>query len=185
MQIEIKRFLFFHINQLPVIFKGEKMNIKFSDQELYLDENSIFLAGPTLRDSSFSKSWRKNACKILEELGFDGTVYIPEFYTESVFKDGDYIRQTKWEWDCLNIAGAIVFWVPRRMEDMPALTTNIEFGRYMSEKADQIILGYPNNAEKMRYMDLYYREKTGRIPSENMKSTLKEAVQLLKKRYKN
>ena len=54
---------------------------KFSDSPILLDKNkkSIFLAGPTLRNETFDKSWRKKACEILEQNGFDGIVYIPEF----------------------------------------------------------------------------------------------------------
>lgn len=155
------------------------MNIKFADQELYLDENSIFLAGPTRRNSPFDISWRKEACDILENLGFDGTVYIPELLQEDKFDNEDYSKQTKWEWACLEVAGAILFWVPRNMKDMPALTTNIEFGRYMAERPDHVVLGYPSCAEKMQYLDLYYREKTGRIPAGTLEDTLKEALERL------
>lgn len=156
------------------------MNIKFSDQELYLDTNSIFLAGPTMRNSSFSKSWRKRACMILEKFNFDGTVYVPEYYNEREFENDDYINQTKWEWDCLDAAGVIVFWVPRRMADMPALTTNIEFGRYITKKKDSVILGYPKYAEKMKYMDFLYRTETGRVAEATLENTLKCALVQLK-----
>lgn len=152
------------------------MNIRFSDQELYLDTNSIFLAGPTMRNSTFSKSWRKKACMILEELKFDGTVYVPEYYSDKEFEDDAYINQTKWEWECLDIADVIVFWVPRQMKDMPALTTNIEFGRYLTKKKDSVILGYPRYAEKMKYMDLLYRTETGRIPETTLGGTLRKAL---------
>lgn len=152
------------------------MNIRFSDQKLFLDMNSIFLAGPTMRNSSFLKSWRLKACDILEELKFNGTVYVPEFYTDRNFGDNDYINQTKWEWACLDAAGVIVFWVPRQMKDMPALTTNIEFGRYLTKKKDSVILGYPKYAEKMKYMDLLYRTETGRVAETTLENTLRAAV---------
>lgn len=158
------------------------MNIRFSDQELYLDTNSIFLAGPTMRNSTFSKSWRKKACTILERFDFDGTVYVPEYYSNKEFEDDAYINQTKWEWECLDIAGIIVFWVARQMREMPALTTNIEFGRYITKKRDSVILGYPRYAEKMKYMDLLYTAETGREPFHTLEATLHAAVNDMKYR---
>lgn len=48
------------------------MIINFSDEPINLDnKKKIFLAGPTLRNSSFNNSWRKEACEILENIGFD------------------------------------------------------------------------------------------------------------------
>ncbi|WP_097005321.1 nucleoside 2-deoxyribosyltransferase domain-containing protein [Lacrimispora amygdalina] len=155
------------------------MIIKFSDQELYFNKNSIFLAGPTLRDSSFYYSWRKKACEILEQLGFTGTVYVPEFCEERKFREDDYIKQTKWEWACLDVAGVIAFWVPRCMENLPGLTTNIEFGIYIAKKADRLVLGHPEDAEKMKYMNLLYKEKTGRTSANTIEETLKEAMYYL------
>lgn len=50
----------------------------YSDQEVLKGEKSIFLAGPTPRENN-DVSWRVEACKILEDNGFDGIVYIPEY----------------------------------------------------------------------------------------------------------
>lgn len=57
------------------------MYLNFSDMPIKIDKTkkSIFLAGPTLRNDSFNNSWRKIACEILDNLKFDGIVYIPEF----------------------------------------------------------------------------------------------------------
>jgi hypothetical protein len=53
------------------------MTISYYDQEVIEGEKSIFLAGPTPRTPGII-SWRKEACEILEELGFNGIVYVPE-----------------------------------------------------------------------------------------------------------
>ena len=53
------------------------MKINYSDQEVIKNEKSIFLAEPTPRSLDV-ETWRKEAIKILKDLGFDGVVYVPE-----------------------------------------------------------------------------------------------------------
>ena len=53
------------------------MQINYSDEKVLKGEKSIFLAGPTPRSLDV-ETWRKEAIRILEELGFDGIVYVPE-----------------------------------------------------------------------------------------------------------
>lgn len=66
--------------------KANKMQIVYA-QEKYPHEltlsKSIFIAGPTPRDES-TKSWRPEAIKYLEDIGYDGTVYIPEARDELI-----------------------------------------------------------------------------------------------------
>lgn len=134
---------------------------------------SIFLAGPTPRDES-GKPWRQEAEKILEELGFDGAVYIPE--PRDGKWHGEYDAQVEWEELCLNQADCIVFWVPRELKTMPAFTTNIEWGRW--ESSGKIVLGYPKDAEKMSYMKSYANKLN--IPtSDSLKDTLKSAIDFI------
>src|SRR6185437_2708590 len=105
------------------------MKVNYSNQSPVKDVYSIFLAGPTPRKEEVP-SWRPDALKVLESLGFQGTVYIPEH--EGRTKEGyDYLTQVEWEYECLEGAGVICFWVPRKTPDMPAFTTNVEFGRYV------------------------------------------------------
>ncbi|MCC5612176.1 nucleoside 2-deoxyribosyltransferase domain-containing protein [Nostoc sp. CHAB 5834] len=112
-------------------------------------ETSIFLAGPTPRDKQ-TPSWRPEAVHILKELGFQGKVFLPE--TESgVFPPDSYDKQIQWEWEALNQATVVIFWVPRKLKDMPAFTTNTEFGLLAS--SSKLLLGFPPEAEKMRYLD--------------------------------
>ncbi|MBR2704808.1 MAG: nucleoside 2-deoxyribosyltransferase domain-containing protein [Clostridia bacterium] len=147
------------------------MEVNYSNQNLILTGNSIFLAGPTPRDEAVH-SWRPQAVKLLREIGFDGVVYVPEYSTEQVFQDyerqikHDYERQVEWEWNALDIAGAILFWVPRNLRDMPAFTTNVEFGYWVRE--DRAFYGRPNNAELVRYLDSLYQRHHGdrQIPSD-------------------
>lgn len=108
---------------------------------------SIFLAGPSPRDVAHL-NWRPEALKLLEELGYDGVVFVP------LPENGDwrhgYDAQVAWERKYLDVADQIVFWVPRDMRALPALTTNVEFGAYYD--SGRAVLGYPEGAPHMNYL---------------------------------
>lgn len=117
-------------------------------------EKSIFLAGPTPRSEKVD-TWRPEALSVLERLGFDGTVYVPE--SADWAKHDRYEDQIDWEWDGLDAARVIVFWVPRDLEldedgemKMPAFTTNVEFG--LTAMGGKCMLGYPADAPKTKYL---------------------------------
>lgn len=148
------------------------MKVNFSDEKVILTTNSIFLAGPTLRNSTFDKSWRKEAVEILERLGFDGVVYIPE-YGKGVFDEAKREEQALWERKALACAGAIVFWVPRELKTKPAFTTNVEFGTYMQMKPLNVSLGYPEDACKMWYLKWLYNYE---LPEAQVFHTLEETL---------
>jgi nucleoside 2-deoxyribosyltransferase len=109
---------------------------------------SIFLAGPTPRDPSV-KSWRPKAIDILNELNFQGTVFVPECEDWTVH--GDYDDQVHWEWEAINSATVVCFWIPRDLDILPAFTTNIEFGYLIA--SGKIVLGYPTDSPKNKYID--------------------------------
>ena len=78
----------------------------------------------------------------------------------------------------LNQISLIIFWVPRELEKMPAFTTNIEFGQWMN--SGKVVLGYPEDAEKMRYMQ--YKADRIVVPTFNsMEGVSKCIVELLNK----
>lgn len=130
---------------------------------------SIFLAGPSPRDPS-QPNWRPEALKLLEEQGFDGVVFVP------LPENGDwshgYDAQVGWELENLDRADQIVFWVPRSKE-LPALTTNIEFGRYFD--SGRAVLGFPEGATNMRYLEAIGKPEGVPVLS-TLESTLAEAV---------
>ena len=135
---------------------------------------SIFLAGPTPRDDTV-QSWRLEAIKILkDDLQFNGTIFIPE--PRSHCWHMEYDSQIEWEDKCLNVADAIVFWIPRNLLNLPGFTTNIEWGRW--ESSGKAFLGYPSNADKMSYINLY-AEKLNISISKTLSDTLKAAVQFI------
>lgn len=132
---------------------------------------SIFLAGPTPRSNNVL-SWRPAALQILKDKGFDGVVYIPESRDGNFgrqFTEEEYQEQLLWENQGLKTADCILFWVPRQMDTMPALTTNVEFGLYAH--FGKSVLGAPDNAENVRY--LFAKAKEFSIPaSRNLEETV-------------
>lgn len=145
-----------------------------------LSDPSIFLAGPSPRSVEVY-SWRPAALDILAKIGFSGSVFIPERRDWSV--GFHYDDQIEWELSGLDAATVIVCWVPRNMEKMPALTTNVEFGLYV--KSNRLIYGRPPCSPHTRYLDYLYNKFTGRQPNASLQSTLEEAVEYSSKMGKS
>ena len=126
------------------------MKIIYAQQEIGELNGSVFLAGPTPRDPNV-ESWRPEALELLAKYGYTGTVFVPEM--EGGFnKEFAYGDQIEWEHEALEIADVILFWIPRNLKDMPAFTTNIEFGYWLAKDPSKIFIGYPAGAEKMNYI---------------------------------
>ena len=53
----------------------------------------------------------------------------------------------------------ILFWIPRDMKPMPALTTNIEFGMWLVENPHKMVLGFPKGAPSTRYLEYKANQK--------------------------
>jgi len=152
------------------------MRTIFADEPPYEIDHwphkSIFLAGPTPRVQGVP-SWRPEACQILESLGYDGVVMVPERKDWSV--KFEYTDQIAWEQICLERAATIVFWVPRQLETMPAFTTNVEFGFWMGREARKVFYGRPDNAPKNLYLDVLYEHYAQRKPLNNLPDLMREA----------
>ncbi|MCI8393962.1 MAG: hypothetical protein HFH86_00555 [Bacilli bacterium] len=154
------------------------MIINYSDQEIIKGKKSIFLAGPTPRADK-DASWRTEACQILEQMGFDGVVYVPEYSTWKPKED--YVDQAMWERIALTNATVISFWVPRKLPEMSAFTTNVEFGYWLH--SGKVIYGRPNNASKIKYLDWLYRLDYDQNPYENLQPLLEASVELVNNLY--
>lgn len=141
---------------------------------------SIFLAGPTPRDAT-TPSWRPRALEILEdELKFEGTVFVPE--SEKWETKEEYLSQVEWEWEAMNSATIVVFWVPRNLIDMPAFTTNVEFG--LMAHSNKAVLGYPPHAPKTGYLHALARRFN--IPvAPSLEALLTIAVEKTKKPFES
>ena len=124
------------------------MEILFSDQPLVIRHPSLFLAGPTPRCSHVA-SWRPEALDILRQLGFAGTVLVPERRDWSA--KFDYLDQVEWEYAGLEACSVLTFWVPRDLERLPGFTTNVEFGRYVA--SGRVVYGRPQCAPHTSYLD--------------------------------
>lgn len=147
----------------------------YSDQLVPDDfvKPAIFLAGPTPRLKNPVPSWRPDALKILRDVGFEGTVFIPEYSTFKPMRS--YTEQVEWEWAALHSSATVVFWVPRDLETMPAFTTNVEFGYYLGKQ--RVVYGRPDNSPKNTYLDWLYNKVTGKIPYNSLQATMEAAVE--------
>lgn len=154
------------------------MVINYSDQEVIKGKKSIFLAGPTPRGENVS-SWRTDACKFLEKIGFDGVVYVPEYSTWKPKED--YVDQAMWERDALTNATVIAFWIPRELPDMPLFTTNVEFGYWLH--SGKVVYGRPNNAPKTKYFDWLYKLDYDKNPCNDLETFLKDSSLLANNLY--
>jgi len=154
------------------------MIVKYYEDKVEKSEKSIFLAGPTPRKESVV-SWRPQAIKILKKLGFNGTVYIPEF---KIFKnphqDSEEIGKIfSWEHEGLNESNVIAFWVPRDLIDMPAFTTNVEFGLFLH--TNNVIYARPEDAPNNIYLDWLYKRDYKKEPINNLNDLMKASIKKL------
>ena len=152
----------------------------YSDEIVIKGKKSIFLAGPTPRDEN-TISWRIDVCDRLEKLGFDGVVYNPE-YSSWKPKSSD-IDQAEWEREALTEATVILFWIPRDLKDMPAFTTNVEFGYWLH--TGKIIYGRPDNSVKNKYLDWLYKTDYNKEPFNDLDKLLKESIMMVDELYEN
>ena len=121
------------------------MHVIYAQQPL---PKAIFLAGPTPRDKTIP-SWRTSAIELLRNtLQFTGSVYVPESLDKEI--DFNKTAQIRWEWEALNIATVIVFWIPRDLETLPGFTTNVEFG--LTSTSSKCVLGFPPHTPKVAYL---------------------------------
>lgn len=134
---------------------------------------SIFLAGPSPRGKE-QYNWRPEALRLLRDIGFEGTVFIP--LPRNGQWSRDYDGQIEWELKHLEMASIIVFWIPRDLEALPAFTTNVEFGLYV--KSGKIVLGFPEGTPKMRYLE-YVGKKNNVSVYHTIEETLRSAIEIL------
>lgn len=154
------------------------MKINYSDEEVIKGSVSIFLAGPTPRGED-SLSWRKEAVKFLEDAGFNGIVYVPEYSTWKPKED--YVDQAMWERKALESSTVIVFWIPRELPDIPAFTTNVEFGYWLH--SGNVLYGRPDGTKKTKYLDWLYKEDYKKDVYNNLKDLLITAIKEANLKY--
>ena len=132
-------------------------NVLFYENNLEDYFDGVFLAGPTVRNGNFEDSWRKEAIKFLREVGYDGYIVVPECLSSVNYSTLDHDNIIEWELEGMRKSLVVMFWVPRSTE-LPGFTTNVEFGYNIGICATRVVLGYPENAERMKYLDYIYRK---------------------------
>lgn len=133
---------------------------------------SIFLAGPTPRTIEVN-SWRPEAIALFEKHKYSGLLLVPEDQDRTW--RGSYEDQIEWEELGLKSACCIMFWIPRKIPEMSALTTNDEWGFW--KKSGKVVLGAPPNAEKVSYQK-YYANKY-KVPTfSSLEETVLAAIKM-------
>jgi hypothetical protein len=127
--------------------------IYYDSLDKMIDGVSIFLAGPTDRDSNHTQ-WRLNAIEYFEKNNFSGTLISPEFEDKEKSINYDYSYFPDWEEIFLQCCDYILFWIPRDLEKLPGFTTNVEFGKYYQDK--RVYIGSPIDSPKNRYLKHIY-----------------------------
>lgn len=153
------------------------MKIIYTQSSLEIEGKSIFLAGPTPRDTNV-QGWREKFLARFKEEGFTGTILVPEFKDLKDFtRDFAYDAQIEWEHEAMEIADIILFWIPRVLPDMPAFTTNTEYGYWLAKEPSKIRMGIPRISVKCDYIR-YTAKKANilvhKIPTSLIKKTIKE-----------
>jgi hypothetical protein len=133
---------------------------------------SIFLAGPTPRSSEVI-SWRPAAIELFKKQNYAGMLLVPE-ETDGNWR-GSYEDQVEWEEDGLRSACCIMFWIPRKIPEMAALTTNDEWGFW--KKSGKVVFGAPPDAERVSYQR-YYANKYSVPNFSSLEDTVQGAIKM-------
>lgn len=152
------------------------MKVVYTGEKIINNENSCFLAGPTPRTSSVV-SWRNKAISLFSKLGFNGTLYVPEFREKSYYDVDTGIKEMKWDQEALESSKVVMFWIPRN-PDMLGLSTNVEFGYLLSK--GNFIYGRPNTAFRCEFLDFLYKDKLGKDYCDTLENTVKSVINYLK-----
>ena len=151
------------------------MKILYSDEPIIVENDSMFLAGPTPRLDSV-RSWRPEALRMLEDKGFQGQVLVPER------RDGnyDFVTQVEWETEALENCYLIVMWMPRDLVLLPGFTSNVESGLYLYDH--RFVYGRPAKAPHTAYLDYHYKraaeKEEGIIWRDEITETLEDLIDL-------
>lgn len=122
---------------------------------------TVFLAGPTVRGNQLHlTSWRFEAIRLFEERNFGGNIIVPEF-TDRTESDKYRYDLPVWEFGGLTKSHVNMFWVPRTRE-LIGLTTNHEFGYWMARDRSKMIYGRPDDAYRIKYLDIMWVEDSKR-----------------------
>ena len=132
---------------------------------------AIYLAGPVPRDPA-EASWHDEAIEEIRRVGFRGYVIVPRLRPGN---SADSPGQTKWEYDSMTRADALLFWIPRVLWELPGLTSNLEWGVW--HDSGKAVLGAPPNAPRMGYLR-FYAELAGAPQASSLGDAAQWAVKM-------
>jgi hypothetical protein len=140
---------------------------------------SVFLAGPTPRTEAVA-SWRPQAIQALDSAWKKpDTLHILAPENPGGLHHSEYDDQIEWEWEGLDRASAILFWIPRDLRTLPGFTTNVEFGFVAG--SGRTVLGCPPDCpdpERNRYL-IRLARRLGTPVTETLAQTAAAAVAII------
>ena len=135
--------------------------------DMLQDVGSIFLAGPTSRHQLIEYNWRSSAVCLLRKADFQGFIFVPEPRGEE--ESGDFVERDfihRWESSRLLSSSRVLFWIPRKGDELLGLNTNLELGIFigrtlLSCDSSGVFIGWPDGAERMGLPEHYAVELAG------------------------
>lgn len=145
------------------------------------DGLSVFLAGPTAAAGSGVLSWRPDAVAEIQRQ-WPGTETLTVLSPESRggIRADRYEDQWHWENKARAQATVVMFWIPRDMDTLPGMTTNVEFGYDVAARRT-VVLGCPPDCpspERNRYL-IRLAQVAGVPVSRTLPDTVRAALQLI------
>lgn len=137
---------------------------------------SLYLCGPT--PALRADDWRLKALDVVNDLWWRqaGRGELVVLYPEPRTGELSFEEHVTWEEQALSMADIVAFYIPRSMPEMPALITNVKFGRLVD--SGRIVLGYPAHAERNEY--LRYLADASSVPVRNtLLDTLTAALDMV------
>lgn len=119
-------------------------------------EKMLFLADSTFQQDKLNSSWRIDAIQLLEQLGYDGIIYLSEEREGSpgsTFLDDE--AKVRWTRGALMRSDVIVFGLPEDLKGPPDIVMGVELGWLM--ESGRIILAMPSEREA-RNLHLYIQQ---------------------------
>jgi hypothetical protein len=129
----------------------------------------IYLAGPTWHAIG-DQPWQEKAASCLKQLGHTGAICIP-MPRDGQWRDEDADAQIDWQLRMQELAGVVVFWIPR-----PGWVTYIEFGDWY--RSGKVVLGVPPGVDKTGY-PLHLARRHGVPTATSLDEAMVAAVKLL------
>lgn len=134
----------------------------------------VFLAGPI----QGVHDWQRND---IPDLGPDITLVCPR----ALVRPESWESQVNWETEALRISDFVLFWVPPEEEHVEgrdyAQTTKIELIENLV-RGKNIVAGIHPSIHTRRYLAYKYKSYTGREIHDNLRDTVKELQEMIKKR---